>query len=112
MPRSYFGTDGVRGVAGDVLSADLALRLGRAATLESSNWATGAGAERGLEHLAGLARVADDEHPRALRAGLQRSLGEGLAERERELGRQQLPRDASDAVGPEQLAGHVSEQRR
>jgi len=37
MPRSYFGTDGVRGVAGDVLSADLALRLGRAATVQASS---------------------------------------------------------------------------
>jgi len=35
VPRSYFGTDGVRGVAGDVLSADLALRLGRAATVQA-----------------------------------------------------------------------------
>ncbi len=32
--RSLFGTDGVRGVAGVLLTADLALRLGRAATLE------------------------------------------------------------------------------
>ena len=36
MARQYFGTDGVRGVAGDVLSADLALRLGRAAALQSA----------------------------------------------------------------------------
>src|SRR5687767_12884085 len=32
MPRKLFGTDGVRGVAGEVLTADLALSLGRAAT--------------------------------------------------------------------------------
>jgi phosphoglucosamine mutase len=32
---ALFGTDGVRGVAGDFLSADLALRLGRAAALSS-----------------------------------------------------------------------------
>jgi phosphoglucosamine mutase len=32
--RRLFGTDGVRGVAGDLLTADLALALGRAATLE------------------------------------------------------------------------------
>ncbi|MBA3328396.1 MAG: phosphoglucosamine mutase [Solirubrobacterales bacterium] len=32
--RKLFGTDGVRGVAGDLLTADLALALGRAATLE------------------------------------------------------------------------------
>jgi len=32
MARKLFGTDGVRGVAGEFLSADLALALGRAAT--------------------------------------------------------------------------------
>jgi phosphoglucosamine mutase len=32
--RKLFGTDGVRGAVGDVITADLALRLGRAATLE------------------------------------------------------------------------------
>ena len=32
--RELFGTDGVRGAVGDVITADLALRLGRAATLE------------------------------------------------------------------------------
>jgi phosphoglucosamine mutase len=32
MARRLFGTDGVRGVAGEVLTADLALALGRAAT--------------------------------------------------------------------------------
>ena len=32
MARKLFGTDGVRGVAGEVLTADLALALGRAAT--------------------------------------------------------------------------------
>src|SRR6185295_19695065 len=34
-PMALFGTDGVRGVAGDFLTADLALKLGRAATLTS-----------------------------------------------------------------------------
>jgi phosphoglucosamine mutase len=33
--RRIFGTDGVRGVAGEFLTADLALRLGRAAALEA-----------------------------------------------------------------------------
>src|SRR3954469_23801166 len=32
MARSLFGTDGVRGLAGEKLTADLALALGRAAT--------------------------------------------------------------------------------
>jgi len=35
VARRLFGTDGVRGVAGELLSADLALKLGRAATLQS-----------------------------------------------------------------------------
>ena len=34
MGRKLFGTDGVRGVAGEVLTAELALALGRAATQE------------------------------------------------------------------------------
>jgi phosphoglucosamine mutase len=33
MPRRYFGTDGVRGVVGEFLTADLVERLGRAATV-------------------------------------------------------------------------------
>ena len=32
MARKLFGTDGVRGVAGEFLTAELALALGRAAT--------------------------------------------------------------------------------
>jgi len=32
MARSYFGTDGVRGIVGETLTADLVERLGRAAT--------------------------------------------------------------------------------
>jgi len=35
MPRRYFGTDGVRGVVGKDLTADLVERLGKAATLWS-----------------------------------------------------------------------------
>ena len=42
--RKLFGTDGVRGVAGELLTADLALALGRAATLQS-----GAGTPRVLD---------------------------------------------------------------
>jgi phosphoglucosamine mutase len=34
LGRKLFGTDGVRGVAGELLTADLAVRLGRAATAE------------------------------------------------------------------------------
>lgn len=36
MARTLFGTDGVRGVAGDLLTADLAVKLGRAATLQAA----------------------------------------------------------------------------
>ena len=35
MARQYFGTDGVRGIVGEFLTADLVERLGRAATLWS-----------------------------------------------------------------------------
>ncbi|MGZ8706860.1 MAG: phosphoglucosamine mutase [Gaiellaceae bacterium] len=35
MPRRYFGTDGVRGIVGEELTAELVERLGRAATLWS-----------------------------------------------------------------------------
>ena len=35
MARQLFGTDGVRGVAGELLTAELAMALGRAATLQS-----------------------------------------------------------------------------
>jgi phosphoglucosamine mutase len=37
LARRLFGTDGVRGVAGQLLTAELALALGRAATFESSS---------------------------------------------------------------------------
>ena len=42
MERRLFGTDGVRGVAGDLLGPELAVALGRAATVE----ATGSGGRR------------------------------------------------------------------
>ena len=35
VARRYFGTDGVRGIVGDVITADLVERLGRAATIWS-----------------------------------------------------------------------------
>src|SRR5947209_8198672 len=37
MARKLFGTDGVRGVAGELLTADLALALGRAATARAQS---------------------------------------------------------------------------
>jgi phosphoglucosamine mutase len=44
MTRRLFGTDGVRGVAGELLSAELALALGRAATARVTAARTGNGA--------------------------------------------------------------------
>jgi phosphoglucosamine mutase len=37
LARKLFGTDGVRGVAGELLTAELAVALGRAATFESAS---------------------------------------------------------------------------
>ena len=37
MARKLFGTDGVRGVAGEFLTAELALALGRAATAQPAS---------------------------------------------------------------------------
>ena len=48
MARRLFGTDGVRGVAGELLTADLAMKLGRAATLQSG--ATDAAGARDPRH--------------------------------------------------------------
>ncbi len=44
--RKLFGTDGVRGVAGEVLTAELALRLGRAVTQEAIALPVAVGTER------------------------------------------------------------------
>ena len=41
MARRLFGTDGVRGVAGELLTADLALALGRAAARRAARRSTG-----------------------------------------------------------------------
>jgi hypothetical protein len=62
----------------------------------------GARGQRGLEHLARLARVADDEHPRAVHAGIAGRADGGAAERERELGGQLLPGHTADTVRAEQ----------
>ncbi len=58
-------------------------------------------AMRGLEHLAGLAGVADDQNLGARGAGLARG---GAPERERELGAEKLAGDAADAIGAEQAS--------
>src|SRR4051794_10238266 len=46
MPRRLFGTDGVRGVAGELLTAELALALGRA-VVERARAASGRPPARG-----------------------------------------------------------------
>ncbi len=57
-----------------------------------------------LEHLAGLARVAQDQHLRALGCRLR---GRSASERERELCRQELAGQSTHTVRAEQLAGHT-----
>ena len=59
MSREYFGTDGVRGVVGEDLTADLVERLGRAATLWSGRGRIFVGRDTrasGVELEAALAR--------------------------------------------------------
>ena len=73
--RKLFGTDGVRGVAGEFLTAELALSLARAAT----------------------ARVQGGEPARVL-------VIRDTREAERQLGAEELADDATDAVGAEELA--------
>jgi hypothetical protein len=59
--------------------------------------------ERGLEHLARLARVAHDQDLRVLGRRCERRRA---AEPQGELGSQELTRDAADPIGPEQ--GHAA----
>ena len=80
---------------------------GRRQDAAEQDLAAGGGDARGqgrLEHLARLARVADDEHARVLGAALAGDRRRGAAEAEREVGGELLAGDAADAVGPEQLA--------
>ena len=182
--RKLFGTDGVRGVAGQFLTAELALALARAATarvaaeaprvlvirdtresgemLEAAVAAgvAAAGGEallggvlptpgapllirrhgldlgvvlsashnpyedngikffggdarghRGLEHLTGLARVADDQHPRRPLIGAADARRGGTRERQGELRREELARYATDTVGAEVLARGAGRRR-
>jgi hypothetical protein len=59
------------------------------------------GRKRGLEHLAGLAGVAHDQDLRGLHGRDRRG---GAAQRRGQLGAQELPGYAADAIGAEQLA--------
>ena len=61
-----------------------------------------AGRERGLEHLARLARVADDQDLRARPPA--RSSAAARPSAEGQVGGQELARDPADPVGPEQPA--------
>jgi hypothetical protein len=65
-----------------------------------------AGRDRGLEHLARLARVADHEHARRVGDRLGHAGGGGTRERQCELRGDELARDPADAVGAEQPARH------
>ena len=62
-----------------------------------------AGGERRLEHRAGLARVADDEHARLV---LAQPADDGVAEAERQVGGEHIAGGAAHAVGAEQPASH------
>ena len=71
MARKLFGTDGVRGVAGEVLTAELALALGRAA-------ATEVGGERPRVLVIRDTRESGDMLEAALAAGVSAAGGEVL----------------------------------
>jgi phosphoglucosamine mutase len=71
MTRTLFGTDGVRGVAGEFLTADLALSLGRAAT-------AGTGAERPQVLIVRDTRESGEMLQAALAAGVSAAGGDAL----------------------------------
>jgi phosphoglucosamine mutase len=71
MARKLFGTDGVRGVAGEFLTADLALALGRAATHQT-------GADRPQVLIIRDTRESGDMLQAALAAGVASAGGEAL----------------------------------
>ncbi len=71
MTRKLFGTDGVRGVAGELLSAELALALGTAATRNT-------GAERPQVLIVRDTRESGDMLQAALAAGVSAAGGDAL----------------------------------
>jgi phosphoglucosamine mutase len=71
MTRTLFGTDGVRGVAGEFLTADLALSLARAAT-------AGTGAERPQVLIVRDTRESGEMLQAALAAGVSAAGGDAL----------------------------------
>ncbi len=95
------------------VAADQQRRAGRGQDAAEQRLAARGGDARGdrrLEHLAGLARVADDQHARgAVRRVHPR--GGRARQREREFRGEELARDAADAVGAEQPAGSGGRRR-
>jgi phosphoglucosamine mutase len=71
MARQLFGTDGVRGVAGEFLTAELALALGRAATLKT-------GAERPQVLIVRDTRESGEMLQAAVAAGISSAGGDAL----------------------------------
>jgi len=71
MTRELFGTDGVRGIAGEFLSAELALALGRAATRQT-------GAERPQVLIVRDTRESGEMLQAALAAGVSAAGGDAL----------------------------------
>ncbi len=71
MARKLFGTDGVRGVAGELLTAELALALGRAATAQ-------AGADRPRVLVVRDTRESGEMLEAALAAGITSAGGDAL----------------------------------
>jgi phosphoglucosamine mutase len=71
MARKLFGTDGVRGLAGEFLTAELALALGRAATV-------GTGAERPQVLIVRDTRESGEMLEAALAAGVSAAGGDAL----------------------------------
>ena len=71
MARKLFGTDGVRGVAGELLTAELALALGRAATAQ-------AGADRPRVVVVRDTRESGEMLEAALAAGITSAGGDAL----------------------------------
>ena len=71
MSRKLFGTDGVRGVVGDFLTAELALALGRAATRQS-------GAERPQVLIVRDTRESGEMLQAAVAAGVSAAGGDAL----------------------------------
>src|SRR2546430_10751047 len=71
MARKLFGTDGVRGRAGELVTAELALDLGRAATLHT-------GAERPQVVIVRDTRESGEMLQAALAAGISAAGGDAL----------------------------------